>query len=318
MASPEVYVGIDVSKSRLDVGFSSDQDFFGVNNDPAGIATCLRKLSKVEPLLVVLEATGGLQVPVVAALAAAGVAVAVVNPRQVRDFAKATGVLAKTDKIDAVILAKFAEAVRPEPRRLPDDMENNLRALVARRRQLVEMLVSEKNRIPSALSRVRPRIKSHIAWLESELDDIDKDTLVAIKNSPMWREKENLIRSVPGIGPITSSTLLACLPELGELSRKEIAALVGVAPFNRDSGNLRGKRMVWGGRANVRSVLYMATLVATRHNPVIGEFYKRLTDAGKAKKVALVACMRKLLCILNAIVKQGTPWQPGRIISISA
>lgn len=318
MAGPEVYVGIDVSKSRLDVGFNSDQDFFGVNNDPAGIATCLKKLNKVKPVLVVLEATGGLQAPVVASLATAGLAVAVVNPRQVRDFAKATGVLAKTDKMDAVILAKFAEAVRPEPRRLSDETETNLRALVARRRQLVEMLVSEKNRIPTAQSKVRPRIKSHIAWLESELEDIDKDTLAAIKNSPMWREKENLIRSVPGVGAVTSSTLLACLPELGELSRKEIAALVGVAPLNRDSGQYRGRRTVWGGRANVRSVLYMATLVATRHNPVIKEFYMRLRDAGKVAKVALVACMRKLLCILNAIVKQGTPWQPERIISISA
>lgn len=318
MADGAVYVGIDVSKARLDVGFSSDQDFFGVNNDPAGIATCLKKLNKVKPVLVVLEATGGLQAPVVASFAAAGLAVAVVNPRQVRDFAKATGVLAKTDKMDAVILAKFAEAVRPEPRRLSDETETNLRALVARRRQLVEMLVSEKNRIPTAQSKVRPRIKSHIAWLESELEDIDKDTLAAIKNSPMWREKENLIRSVPGVGAVTSSTLLACLPELGELSRKEIAALVGVAPLNRDSGRYRGRRTVWGGRANVRSVLYMATLVATRHNPVIKEFYMRLRDAGKVAKVALVACMRKLLCILNAIVKQGTPWQPGRIISISA
>lgn len=316
MANPQVYVGIDVSKSRLDVGFNSSAESFGVNNEPAGIAALIKQLTKVKPALVVLEATGGLQTPVVASLAAAGVAVAVVNPRQVRDFAKATGKLAKTDSIDAKTLAKFAEALQPEPRRLPDDMENQLRALVTRRHQVVEMLVSEKNRLSSSAGKVRPRIELHIAWLEKELDDIDKETLKAIKNSPLWREKENLLRSVPGVGPVVASTILACLPELGELSRKEIAALVGVAPFNRDSGQFRGKRMVWGGRARVRSVLYMATLVATRHNPVIKEFYARLRDAGKVPKVALVACMRKLLCILNTIIKQRVSWRDDHIVSV--
>ena len=255
-----------------------------------------------------MEATGGRQLPVAAALATAGLAVAVVNPRQVRDFARAIGQLAKTDALDAQLLARFAEVVQPTPRPLPDAQAQELSALLARRRQLVGMRTAERNRLDTALPAVRPRIQAHIAWLDDELAALDHDLRDAVQASPLWRERENLLRSVPGVGPTTALTLLAEVPELGHLDRKAIAALVGVAPLACESGTLRGRRVVWGGRARVRAALYMAALVATRHNPTIRAFYQRLCAAGKPKKVALTACMHKLLLILNAILRHHTPW----------
>ena len=259
--------------------------------------------------MVLLEATGGLELPLVAALAAAALPVVVVNPRQVRDFARATGTLAKTDSLDAAVLAHFADAVRPSVRPLRDAETQVLNSMTARRHQVLTMLVSEKNRLGTAISAVRPRIESHIAWLEQELSDLDKELRQSLRQSPVWREKDELLRAVPGVGEQLSLTLLADLPELGALDRRQIAALVGVAPFNRDSGTLRGRRAVWGGRSRVRGVLYMGTLTATRYNPVIRDFYQRLLAAGKTKKVALVACMRKLLTILilQRRFKEGCP-----------
>lgn len=258
--------------------------------------------------LVVVEATGGQQDSVAGALAAAGVPLAVVNPRQVRDFAKATGKLAKTDALDAQVLARFGEALRPEPRPLPDEETEVLGILLTRRRQLIEMLVMEKNRLAAAKKMLRRDIEAHIQFLNTSLKDIDKDLHAALRASPAWRAKDDLLQAVPGIGPVLSATLLGALPELGRLDRRQIAALVGVAPFNRDSGRQRGQRTISGGRASVRTAFYMATLTATRFNPVIRAFYDRLCKAGKPKKVALVACMRKLLTILNAMLRAGTPW----------
>jgi transposase len=257
----------------------------------------------------VLEATGGFEHAVVAALAAAGLPVVVANPRQVRDFARATGQLAKTDAIDAQVLALFAERVRPEPRRLPDEAAQALDALLTRRRQLLDMLVAEKNRLGFARPVVRRGITQHIRWLERRLGDVDHELGQMIEHSPVWRATDDLLRSVPGVGPVLSRTLLGELPELGQLNRKQIAALVGVAPLARDSGTLRGKRVVWGGRAPIRTVLYMSTLAAARCNPVIRAFYLHLRAAGKPAKVALTACMRKLLVILNAMVRANTHWQ---------
>ena len=248
-----------------------------------------------------------MELPLVAALAATSLPVVVVNPRQVRDFAKATGKLAKTDSIDSAVLAHFAEAVRPPVRPLRDAETQILNSLVARRHQVMTMLVSEKNRLRTASSPVRPRIEAHIAWLEQELGDLDQGLRQTLRQSPVWREKDDLLRTVPGVGEQVSLTLLAYLPELGTLDRRQIAALVGVAPFNRDSGTLRSKRTVWGGRAQVRATLYMGTLVASRYNPLIRTFYQRLLTAGKPKKVALVACMRKLLTILNSMIKHHSP-----------
>jgi transposase len=309
MTRVQVFVGIDVSKAQLDVALRPEGRFAAPNTE-VGIAQVLTRLQAVSPTLVVLEATGGLEIPLTGALAAAGMPVVVVNPRQVRDFAKATGKLAKTDALDAQTLAHFAEVMRPEPRPLPDEQTQTLAALLTRRRQLVEMLTAEKNRLASARTPVRKSLRTHITWLERELSHTDRDLAHAIRESPVWREKEELLQSTPGVGPVVTTTLLANLPELGTLTAKQIAALVGVAPFNRDSGTLRGKRTVWGGRAQVRAVLYMGTLVATRFNPVIRAFYQRLCAAGKPKKVALTACMRKLLIILNAMLKHRTPWRP--------
>jgi transposase len=268
----------------------------------------VNRFGEIHPALIVLEATGGVERDLTRALVSAELAVVVVNPRQVRDFAKATGQLAKTDTIDAMVLARFAEAVRPTVRPLPDETLLELRGLIARRRQLTEMTVAERNRFTTASKSVRKRIEAHIRWLETELRRADKDLDQSIRQSPIWQENENLLRSVPGIGPVVSRTLLAELPELGQLNRKQIAALVGIAPLNRDSGTFRGRRIIWGGRAAVRAALYMAALVATRRNAVIRAFYKRLRNAGKAPKVALVACMRKLLTILNAMIKHRTCW----------
>lgn len=308
MTPTQVFVGIDVSKAQLDMALRPEGRF-SVPNNEAGCAQILERLRAVSPMLVVLEATGGLEIPLTGVLAAAGVPVVVVNPRQVRDFAKATGRLAKTDALDAQTLAHFAEVIRPELRPLPDEQTQALAAILARRRQLVEMLTAEKNRLGSARKPVRTSLRTHIAWLERELNHRDRDLAHVIQESPVWREKDALLQSTPGGGPVVTTTLLANLPELGTLTGKQIAALVGVAPLNRDSGSWRGKRAVWGGRAQIRAVLYMAAIVAARFNPVIRAFSQRLCAAGKAKKVALTACMRKLLIMLNAMLKHRTPWR---------
>ena len=311
MDSESPYVGIDVSKDQLDIAVRPDGDTWSMPNDASGITEVVQRLAQLHPKLVVLEATGGLQMPLAAALATAGLPLAMVNPRQVRDFARATGRLAKTDRLDAQALAHFAEAVRPTPYPLPDVQTQELTALLTRRHQVVEMLTAEKNRRRATRSEaVRQRVQDHIRWLEQELADLDDDLERTLRESPLWREKDNLLRSVPGIGRVVSITLLADLPELGTLSRHQIAALVGVAPLNRDSGRFRGKRMVWGGRARVRAALYMAALTASRYNPIIKAFYHRLCSAGKARKVALTACMRKLLIILNSMVKHRQTWNP--------
>jgi transposase len=308
MSASPVFVGIDVAKAEFVVALGTSGDRVTVANNEGGIRSMVERLQSVSPALIVLEATGGYETPLAAALATAGLPVVVANPRQVRDFAKATGQLAKTDRIDAHILALFAERVRPSVRLLPDDSLRILDALLTRRRQLLEMLVAERNRLAHALPPVKKDIQKHIRWLERRLSDVDSDLDQAVQASPVWRAKENLLRSVPGIGPVVSRTLIADLPELGALNRKQVAALVGVAPLARDSGTLRGKRLVWGGRAPVRAALYMGALIASRHNPVIRDFYQRLVAAGKPKKVALVACMRKLLTILNAMVRTNTCW----------
>lgn len=315
MIQQSQYVGIDVSKATLDVGVRPSSQAWSVPNEEQGISSLVSRLKTMDPTLVVLEATGGLELPAVAALGAAGLPVVVVNPRQVRDFAKATGKLAKTDTLDAQVLALFAERIQPAPRPLPDADALVLSSLMARRRQLIAMLVAERNRLDRALEPVRLGIQEHIAWLEETLGGVDKTLSQTLRKNPLWREREDLLRSVPGIGPVASATLVAGLPELGTLNGKQVAALVGVAPLNRDSGVLRGRRTIWGGRASVRTALYMATLVATRFNPVIRIFYQRLCLAGKPKKVALVASMRKLLTILNAMLKHHTPWNPARDLS---
>ncbi len=313
MNPSESFVGIDISKARLDVAILPANERLSVPNDDTGVAVLLKRLKAGSARLIVLEATGGLEMPLTAALALAQLPVVVVNPRQVRDFAKASGALAKTDRIDAHTLARFGEAVRPELRPLKDAELSALDALVARRRQLVEMLTAEKNRLTRAPKSVRQDIKLHIAWLKKRLARVNNDLDKAIRTSPLWREKDRLLQSVPGVGPVLTVNLLAGLPELGALNRRQIAALVGVAPFNRDSGTLRGKRTTWGGRGDVRAVLYMGTVAAVRCNPVIKRFYERLCAAGKARKVALIACMRKLLTILNAMLRNGTPWAPRDI-----
>ena len=313
MEQEAIYVGIDVAKAQLDVAVRPTDDRWVVTNDDTGIHQLMSRLKALQPALVVLEATGGLELPLVAALAAEEAPVVVVNPRQVRDFAKATGKLAKTDALDAAVLAHFAEAVRPPVRPLRDAETQVLSSLTARRHQVMTMLLSEKNRLSAATTvAVRPRIEAHIAWLQRELDDLDKSLRETLRQSPVWREKDDLLRTVPGVGEQLSLTLLAYLPELGTLNRRQVAALVGVAPFNRDSGTLRGKRTVWGGRARIRAVLYMGALVASRYNPVIRDLYQRLVAAGKPKKVALTACMRKLLVILNSMLKHRSPWRAPR------
>lgn len=309
MEQVNISIGIDVAKEWLDVAEWPGPAAWRVPNEERGIAALVEQLGQRELSVVVLEATGGLECPLVAALADAALPVVVVNPRQVRDFARASGRLAKTDAIDAQVLAQFGQALQPPPRPLPDQATQELAALVTRRRQLVQMLTAEKNRLRIAPRPVQRDIQQHIRWLERRLDDLDDDLGKTIQSSPLWREREEVLRSAPGIGFVSSSTLLANLPELGRLNHKEIAALVGVAPLNRDSGALRGRRTIWGGRAEVRAVLYMATLVATRRNSVVRGFYHRLVAAGKPKKVALTACMRKLLTILNAMVRSHATWQ---------
>ena len=307
------FVGIDVSKAQLDIALRPEGRFV-VPNDETGRTHVVEHLRALPVALIVLEATGGLELPLIGALVAAGLPVVVANPRQVRDFAKATGRLAKTDPLDAQILAHFADVIRPVPRTLPDEQMQALAALLARRRQLIEMLTAEKNRLGSAPHLVHKRLNAHITWLEREVTQAERVLAHAIGESPLWREKDDLLRTVPGVGPGLARTLIVDLPELGALSRKQVAALVGVAPLNRDSGTLQGRRTVWGGRAHVRAALYMAALVGSRCNPVIRSFYQRLCDAGKAKKVALTACMRKLLTILNAMMKHRTRWSTNEIV----
>jgi transposase len=303
-----IFVGIDVCKAQLDVAIRPTAQILSVPNDKAGIKTLVKHLKKLRPTLVVLESTGGLERQVMLALVGAKISVVMANPRQVRDFAKSTGQLAKTDRIDAAVLAHYAEAIRPQPRPLPDELTLELKALTVRRRQIIDMIVAEKNHLATASKAIKKRITAHITYLEQELDDADQDLDRFIGKNPLWKENQEILCSTPSIGPVSSRTMLAELPELGTLGRKQIAALVGVAPFPRDSGTLKGRRTIWGGRASVRGALFMATLVATRFNPVIRDFYKRLKAKGKPSKVALVACMHKLLTILNAMIKNNTRW----------
>lgn len=309
MTPAQVYVGIDVAKRRLDIALWPTGESRSLANDPTGINKLVTWLQTQQLQLIVLEATGGYERAAVASLATAALPVVVVNPRQVRDFARAIGRLAKTDTLDAAVLARFAEAVRPSPRPLPDAQMELLRALVTRRQQVVEMLTAERLRLTSTQPAIQGLIQKHIAALEKELAHLEEELDRTIRQSPLWRARERLLRSVPGIGPTVTAVLLAEMPELGQLDRRQVAALAGVAPLNRDSGQYHGRRAIWGGRAMVRTALYMAALVATRHNPVLKNYYQRLLQAGKAKKVALVACMRKLLTILNAMLRDGTAWQ---------
>ncbi len=306
--SDAIFAGIDVAKAHLDRAERPGGTHARYQNDEAGIARIGGQLQAQAPTLVVLEATGGREVPLAAALAAAGLAVAVVNPRQVRDCARAVGQLAKTDALDAHLLARFAEVVRPEPRPLPDADAQNLSALLARRQQVIAMLVAERQRLPTTTAALRPRVEAHIAWLRQERDDLDRELRRQIRASPAWREDDDLLQRVPGIGPVLATTLIAALPERGRLSRKQIAALVGVAPLNCESGILRGRRIIWGGRARVRAALWLGTLVAVQRNPAIRTFYQRLVATGRPKKVALTAAMHKLLLVLNALLRQRTPW----------
>ncbi len=319
MTSPsqqEIHVGIDVYKRTLDVCILPSEagdprgESFVVANDQEGIGELLSRIEGLSPKLVVLEATGRYERLAATSIAARGIPVAVVNPRQARDFAKAMGTLAKTDKIDAFVLARFAGAVEPRASAIPDEEALALQGILARRRQLIEMLVSESNRLKMAREEaLAKRIRAHMRWLEKEIERTDGDLDGAIGGNAAFKANEILLRSVPGVGRVLSRTLLAELPELGTLTHKRLCALVGVAPFNRDSGDRRGKRETWGGRAPVRATLYMGALVATRHNPAIKEFYERLLAAGKPKKVALVACMRKLLSILNALMRDRAIWR---------
>lgn len=305
----ERFIGIDVAKATLDVACLPEAACWTVPYAGPDVEALVMRLQALSPALIVLEATGGLEAPLAGVLAAVGLPVVIINPRQARDFAKAAGQLAKTDRLDAVILAQFGQQMRPVVRPLRSEDTQALDALVTRRRQLVEMLVAEKNRRGTASGAVRDRIVSHIAWLQSELADLEGTLADTIRRTPMWCEKDTLLRSVPGIGNVSAQTLLAALPELGALNRQQIAALVGVAPLNHDSGRYRGQRRIRGGRFEVRTVLYMATLAALKCNPVIRAFFTRLKAAGKRGKVALVACMRKLLVILNAMVRNRTPWR---------
>ena len=318
MGQAGIYVGIDVAKAKVDVAVRPTGERWEVPRDEAGIPQLVSEMKtlgpSLGPSLVLLEATGGLALPLVAARAAAALPVVVVNPRQVRDFARATGKLAQTDALDAAVLAHFAAAIQPPVRPLRDAETQELNSLTARRQQVMTMLVStmlvsEKNRLGAATSAVRPRIAAHITWLEQDLNDLDQGLRQMLRQSPVWREKDDLLRTVPGVGEQLSLTRLANRPELGTLDRRQIAALVGVAPFNRDRGAMRGKRHVWGGRSRVRAVWYLGTLAATRFNPVIRDFYQRLLAAGKPKKLALVAGMRKLLVILNAMLQQRSSWR---------
>ena len=306
--SSEAYVGVDVSKDLLDVKVLPSNEVQQFSNDDAGIRKLIKFFKKIDPVLIVFESTGGLEMPAVSSLIENHLPAVIINPRQVRDFAKATGRLAKTDSIDADTIARFARDIRPEIRPIKDEYTQLLSALNARRRQIVDMLVAEKNRLYTAAKPNKKSIQKHIQWLERSLEDINKDIDKTIKKSPTWRENDKILQSFRGIGPIVSASLLCDLPELGTLNRKKIATLVGVAPLNCDSGRFRGRRRIKGGRANVRRKLYMAAVASIRHNPMIKDFYNRLIDAGKPPKLALTACMRKILTILNAMMKNRTYW----------
>lgn len=314
MNPSECFIGIDVSKAQLDVSVLPQETFWSCPNDDAGRADVVARLRELAPTLIVLEATGGYEAVLAAQLAAAGLPVVVVNPRQVRAFAKACGKLAKTDRIDARVLALYAKMMRPQVRPLKDEQSRELDALFIRRRQLVDMLTMEKNRLSLAAKRVRKDLKAHITWLEKRVNDVDGELQGLIEASPVWRAKDEILQSAKGIGPVASMALLSQLPELGRLDRKKISALAGLAPLNNDSGTFKGRRSIWGGRSTVRPPLYMATLAAIRCNPVIKAFHARLKAAGKKPKVAIVACMRKLLTILNAMIKSMTPWCDKAVI----
>src|SRR3954465_11059878 len=310
MDKAPTFVGIDVSKHRLDIHSRPSGESFTIGHDDEGVAALVERLAALAPTLVVLEATGGLEGRPPAAPAAAGLPVAVVNPRRVRAFARATGRLAKTDRRDAATIARFAQAGRPPAGPPPDGATRRLGALVARRRQLLEMLVAERDRRHAADPALHEGIDAHLRWLGEALDGIERDLDAAVRASPLWRAKEELLRSVPGVGPVSARTLLAQLPELGSLTRRQVAALVGVAPFSRDSGKMRGRRTIWAGRAALRACLYMAAVAAARgSNPVIASFYRRLRLAGKPAKLALTACMRKLVVTLNAMLRTNTGWK---------
>lgn len=313
MTNEKKWIGIDVSGAELAAGVYPSGEIKAFSYDPEGIWGLITFISPFKPELIILEATGGLEAGVAAELYNAGLPVCVVNPRQVRDFAKSLGILAKTDNIDAVVLGRYGEAIKPQVRPLPNEEERAIKEMVARRRQLVEMLVQEKNRYSRASKKTGPDIMKHIKWLEKRIKDLDNDLSDAVKKSPIWSEKGNILKSVPGVGDILSTTLISDLPELGALGKKEIAALVGVAPFNCDSGKMHGRRRVWGGRSNVRRVLYMSVIAGLRFNPIIKAFYERLVATGKKPKLALTACMRKLLVILNAMVKNKQVWKPELI-----
>jgi len=304
-----VDVGIDVSKATLDVAIEPTRERWQVANDEAGIQQLVQRLQQVQLHRIVLEATGGYELPALAALACVGLPAVAVNPRQVREFAKATGRLAKTDALDAQVLAQFAAAINPALRALPDAATRELAGLLARRRQLIDMRTAESNRLSMAVDQVRPEIREHMRWLDKRIHQLDRDLHDRLRASPLWRENDNLLRGIPGVGPVLTLTLLADVPELGGVTHRKLAALVGVAPFNTDSGKHTGARHIWGGRAAVRAALYMATCSAVRHNPVIRALYQRLVASGKRKKVALVACMRKLLTICNAVIASRTPWR---------
>jgi transposase len=313
MSDVPCFVGIDVAKAQLDIAVRPSGERWAVPNDTGGVATLVEQVQALHPTLIVLEATGGLERIATAALATASLPVVVVNPRQARDFARATGQLAKTDALDARALAHFADVIRPTPRPLPDAQTQELRALLGRRQQLIGMRTAEQHRLAGTSERLTQDIEAHIAWLNARIATLDADLETMLRASPLWRDNDDLLQSVPGIGPVCARTLLLELPELGTLTRQQIAALVGVAPLNCDSGTLRGRRTIWGGRAHVRTVLDMGTLVATRFNPQIKTFYQRLLAAGKRKKVALTACMHKLVTILNAMLKHRTSWQAQEV-----
>jgi transposase len=308
----EIFVGIDVSKNTLDVHIDPLNEWLHIAYDDAGIERIGQRLKEVSPTLIVMEATGGLETRLASELAALKLNVAVINPRQARDFAKATGHLAKTDRVDAAMLAHFARAIRPQARPLKDEVTRLLEDLVNRRRQLVAMRVQENLRLGTAVSKpLRKSLTAHVTWLNKRIDDIESELSQRLRQSDIWRAKDDLLRGIPGVGAVTTQTVLAKLPELGTLNRRQISGLTGVAPLNNDSGKHRGKRFIWGGRADVRAVLYMATVSAIRCNPVIKAFAERLTKSGKPAKVVIVACMRKLLTIMNAMLKNNTPWNPN-------
>jgi transposase len=307
MGTPN-YVGIDVAKDSMEVTIHEGKESWSFSNDECGLTKLMTKMKRLSPVLIVMEATGGYEVAIAAELHSKGFPVAIVNPRHIRDFARSVGILAKTDVLDAKVIARYAAKVQPTSRSLPTEETRQLGGIMMRRRQIVAMRTAERNRLHQADPAVKQRIKAHIAWLEQELNDINKELKQMIESNPEWKEKNDIIQSVPGVGPNLAITILSDFTELGRLNRKQTAALSGVAPFNRDSGTMRGKRCIWGGRGVVRTAAYMSTLSAIRFNPLLKSFYERLVKAGKLRKVAMVACMRKLLCILNTMLKNRTTW----------